>query len=398
MISDYKLKRRWKFGLLLAAACIAVFTMVYTNFLVKKLSLEEKKKMQQWADANKLLTGNADLSSETINYLFNIIRDNKTIPVILTDEKGNINSAVNIDSLRIKDTLYLRRQIEVMKSENEPITFRYDAEDSTKTNTLYFRESTLLRQLRFYPFIQLSIISLFLLVSYLAFSASRKSEQNKVWLGMSKETAHQLGTPISSLMAWMEFVKSNNYQMDEEVASEMDKDLRRLGLVTERFSKIGSSPMLSLEDLKPVIENAFDYMRKRSSHKVTFNVTSADQVTFLCEINVPLFEWVIENLCKNAIDAMNGEGRIDCHLERNPKGIIIDLSDTGKGLSKNQFQTIFKPGYTTKKRGWGMGLSLVKRIVEDYHSGEIFVKSSEPNKGTTFRIILKAHPQVAPLT
>ena len=215
---------------------------------------------------------------------------------------------------------------------------------------------------------------------------------------MSKETAHQLGTPISSLMAWMEFVKSNNYQMDEEVASEMDKDLRRLGLVTERFSKIGSSPMLSLEDLKPVIENAFDYMRKRSSHKVTFNVTSADQVTFLCEINVPLFEWVIENLCKNAIDAMNGEGRIDCHLERNPKGIIIDLSDTGKGLSKNQFQTIFKPGYTTKKRGWGMGLSLVKRIVEDYHSGEIFVKSSEPNKGTTFRIILKAHPQVAPLT
>ena len=276
-----------------------------------------------------------------------------------------------------------------MQSKNDSIKFYFDPSDSTRYNVLYYKESLILQQLRYYPFVQLGIIALFLLVSYLAFSASRRSEQNKVWLGMSKETAHQLGTPISSLMAWMEMIKTDREHIDPTLVEEMDKDLQRLNLITERFSKIGSEPILKEANLSEVVSSALDYMEKRSSKKVLFGFYTNDAADSICKLNIPLFEWVIENLTKNAIDAMDGEGTITCAMHVSGKNVIIDFTDTGKGLKTNQFKTIFKPGFTTKKRGWGMGLSLVKRIIEAYHEGKIYVRGSELNRGTTIRIELK---------
>lgn len=374
---------------------IGVFTMLYTNFLVKQLAAEERRKMQQWADAYRLISSIEDPGSETLNYLLNnVIRANKTIPVILVDEKGNINSANNFDTLRENDEKFLKgpflkKELADMQQNHDSIKFYFDPSDSTRFNVLYYKESVILKQLRYYPLIQLSIITLFLLVSYLAFSASRRSEQNKVWLGMSKETAHQLGTPISSLMAWMEILKSENKTVENGLLTEMEKDLQRLNVVTERFSKIGSEPVLEEANIADVTYHALDYMQKRSSQKIVFHFDADNAKESMCMLNIPLFEWVIENLTKNAIDAMNGEGNISCVMHDAGKTIIINFSDTGKGLKKYQYNTIFKPGFTTKKRGWGMGLSLVKRIIESYHKGRIYVRHSEPGKGTTFRIELR---------
>jgi hypothetical protein len=393
--SIYQRKRRWKLWLLLTAIAIGVFTMLYTNFLVRRLSEEERHKMQQFADANKLIISSSEeLNSETLNYLLKIIRNNRTIPVVLIDEKGNINSATNFDTIKEKDpdflkSDYMKKELEHMRLHNDSIKFYFDPSDSSRYNVLYYKESVILKQLRYYPFIQLSVITLFLVVAYLAFSASRRSEQNKVWLGMSKETAHQLGTPISSLMAWMEMIKSDREHIDPYLIDEMDKDLHRLSLVTERFSKIGSEPVLQEAPIATVVENALDYMRRRSSQKVHFNFNADGARDAICMINIPLFDWVVENLTKNAIDAMDGEGTITCTMKIYGKYVIIDFADTGKGLRKEQFNNIFKPGFTTKKRGWGMGLSLVKRIIEIYHEGKIGVRQSEIGKGTVFRIELK---------
>lgn len=393
--SIYDRKKRWKIWLFFVAIAIGIFTLLYTNFMVKKLSAEERNKMQQWADAYRLITSDEDLSSGTQNYLLNsVIRANKTIPVILADEKGNINSVLNFDSVRDSDPdflkgAYMQKQLLLMQSKNDSIKFYFDPSDSTRYNVLYYKESVILQQLRYYPFVQLGIIALFLLVSYLAFSASRRSEQNKVWLGMSKETAHQLGTPISSLMAWMEMIKTDREHIDPTLVEEMDKDLQRLNLITERFSKIGSEPILKEANLSEVVSSALDYMEKRSSKKVLFGFYTNDAADSICKLNIPLFEWVIENLTKNAIDAMDGEGTITCAMHLSGRHVIIDFTDTGKGLKTNQFKTIFNPGFTTKKRGWGMGLSLVKRIIEAYHEGKIYVRSSEINRGTTIRIELK---------
>ncbi len=394
-LSIYDRKKRWKIWLFFVAIAIAIFTLLYTDYMVKKLSSEERSKMQQWADAYRLITSDEDLSSGTQNYLLNsVIRANRTIPVILADEKGNINSVLNFDSVKDSDpeflkSAYIVKQLHQMQSSSDSIKFYFDPSDSTRYNILYYKESTILQQLRYYPFVQLGIIALFLLVSYLAFSASRRSEQNKVWLGMSKETAHQLGTPISSLMAWMEMIKSDRANIDLTLVEEMDKDLQRLNLITERFSKIGSEPILKEANVCEVVSMALDYMSKRSSNKVIFIFEKNNASDSLCMLNIPLFEWVIENLTKNAIDAMNGEGKITCSLTDLGNHIILDFSDTGKGLKTTQFKAIFNPGFTTKKRGWGMGLSLVKRIVESYHRGKIYVRHSEVNKGTKIRIQLR---------
>ncbi|MFN4082772.1 MAG: sensor histidine kinase [Bacteroidia bacterium] len=382
MQSSYERKRIWKMLLLLAAMAIGVFSLWYTNRLVKALAIQEEKKITLWANATKQLIN----SEGDINFLLDIIKDNETIPTILVDDNGNIITTRNLDSTRINDTAYLARQLEEMKAEHEPIVISYDNE---RYNYLYYKNSTILLSLKRYPYIQLALIAFFAIMSYLALSSSRRAEQNQVWVGMSKETAHQLGTPISSLKEWINLLKETDEQAKENIISELNRDIQRLELITERFSKIGSEPVLKAENLDLVVEKSIAYLQKRVSSKVKFSVNIATPGNW-AYINIPLFDWVMENLCKNAVDAMNGSGSININLNHNNEFVYIDISDTGKGIPRSKFKTVFKPGYTTKKRGWGLGLSLVKRIIKDYHKGKIFVKQSEPGKGTTFRIILKS--------
>lgn len=381
----YEQKLRWKRILFIVALCIGSFSLWYTNKLVKKLATEEEKKVLLWANATKQLI-NANESTD-INFLLDIIKDNTTIPVILVDNENNIIANRNLDSLRINDNNYLQKQLVLMKSEHEPIRILYD-EMHQKYNYLYYRNSIILNQLKLYPLYQLSIIALFVLVAYLAFSYARRSEQNQVWVGMSKETAHQLGTPISSLNGWLNLLRDKDTTNKETILNEFEKDIKRLELITERFSKIGSVPVLSAIRINDVIQKAVDYLKSRTSSQVEYEVVANDQDA-LAMVNVPLFDWVVENICKNAIDAMSGKGKITIVILTEADKVYIDIQDTGKGIPPANRKTVFKPGYTTKKRGWGLGLSLAKRIIEDYHNGKIFVKSSIVDKGTTFRIILK---------
>jgi signal transduction histidine kinase len=383
-LNIYSQKQRWKLLLLVAAIAIGALSLWYTQQLVSKLQIEEKKKMELWAEATqRLATMDINEGTYDLGFISNVISSNTTIPVILADDKGNVNSFLNLDSAKaLTQPNYLKEQIAEMKQQHEPIEIVINA---SLKNFLYYKDSILLSKLRYYPFFQLGVISLFLLVSYLAFSNSRKAEQNQVWVGMAKETAHQLGTPLSSLMAWLELMKLKGG--NEEYTAEIEKDIHRLQTITERFSKIGSAPSLNKEKIFTVLEDVVNYHRKRTSEKVVFQLTAAD-ADAAAPINVPLFEWVIENLVKNAIDAMDGDGSINVHITDQQQFVYIDITDSGKGIAKNAFKTIFKPGFTTKKRGWGLGLSLSKRIVEDYHGGELFVKHSELKKGTTFRIVL----------
>jgi signal transduction histidine kinase len=270
-----------------------------------------------------------------------------------------------------------------MKDYSDPVVIELSEET---TQYLYFRESDILRNLRYYPLVQLVVIIIFILVAYFAFSATQRAEQNQVWVGMSKETAHQLGTPISSLMAWIELLKLQN--IDEKIIMEFESDTKRLEKITERFSKIGSKPELLETNLIEVLNSTVSYLKTRSSKRVTFETSFNDDNKVLVPLNGALFSWVIENLCKNAIDAMENNGKITLALKVKDENVILDITDTGKGVPKSQFKTIFQPGFSTKKRGWGLGLSLAKRIVENYHSGKIFIKWSELGKGTTFRIVL----------
>jgi signal transduction histidine kinase len=352
--------------------------------LVQKLATEEEKKVLLWANATKQLI-NANENTD-INFLLDIIKDNETIPVILVDDNGNITAHRNLDSAKAEDKKYLEIQLAEMKAQREPIKILYD-ELNKKYNYLYYKNSIILTQLKQYPYYQLSIIALFVLVAYLAFSYSRKSEQNQVWVGMSKETAHQLGTPISSLNGWINLLRDANEAGKEEILQEFEKDVKRLELITERFSKIGSAPVLEAQNIFEVMQRAVDYLRTRSSSQVKFSVTSIDEDA-LALVNVPLFDWVVENICKNAIDAMSGTGSINVHISTEADKVYIDIQDNGKGIPPSKQKTVFKPGYTTKKRGWGLGLSLTKRIIEDYHRGKVFVKESAVEKGTTFRIVL----------
>lgn len=318
------------------------------------------------------------------SFISEVAVNSASVPVIYTDStKQNVLAYGNIDSLKIQDPAFLSSTISLMEQQNTPIEVEFG--DGGKSY-IFYQESTLLTQLKYYPFIMFGIIGVFLIVAYLLFSTARRVEQNQVWVGMAKETAHQLGTPLSSLMAWLEYLRSKG--LDPETAIEIEKDVKRLETITERFSKIGSVPKLDTVDVVKVMNDAVNYMKLRTSKNVNFSITAYNDKEVFAQLNVPLFEWVIENLIRNAVDAMNGNGSILISISDQTQFVYIDISDTGKGIPKSKYKTIFEPGFTTKQRGWGLGLSLTKRIIENYHSGKIFVKGSEIDKGTTFRIVL----------
>jgi signal transduction histidine kinase len=377
----YNKKLWWKISLLFAAVAIGISSLYYTNLLVKKLSLEEKKKVELWAEATRQL-GSSDLDNKDFSFLLQVIQNNRTVPVILTDSSDYIISYRNLDSVKAINEKYLKDQLNLMKHEHKRIVIDLDGKNK---NYIYYKESNLLHQLIYYPYIQLGVILMFIMVAYLAFSSSRKAEQNQVWVGLTKETAHQLGTPTSSLMAWSELIKEKD--VDPALIHELEKDVKRLEIITDRFSKIGSNPTLKLANLAEVILSAVEYLQSRTSDKIKFNFNFPSE-KIIVPLSNSLFEWVIENICKNAVDAISGQGEIGISLKSGKKKLFVDISDNGKGIPKSKFNTIFKPGYTTKTRGWGLGLSLAKRIVENYHQGKIFVLNSEIGKGTTFRIIL----------
>ncbi len=377
----YTQKQRWKILLLIAALLIGSASLWYTNRVVKKLSEEERKKIELWAEATRKLADVNELNAD-INFLSNVISNNTTIPVIWADDQYKVISYRNLDSTKALNKVWLQEQCNNMKLANQPIEIKIG---KNLVQYILYSDSELLLRLRYYPFFQLGVITLFLFVSYLAFSTSRKAEQNQVWVGMAKETAHQLGTPLSSLVAWLELLKMKG--LNTEYSVEIEKDLQRLQTITDRFSKIGSAPALSKVNIYDVMDHSIAYIRTRASGKVIFDLKRPANEVHV-PLNVPLFDWVVENLLKNAIDAMSGAGTITVSILDQQQFIYIDLSDTGKGVPKSSYKTIFKPGYTTKSRGWGLGLSLSKRIIEEYHNGHIFVKNSEMSKGTTFRIVL----------
>ncbi|HNX54283.1 MAG TPA: HAMP domain-containing sensor histidine kinase [Prolixibacteraceae bacterium] len=379
----YNKKRRWKILLLLLATIIGAGAFFYTNWLIKNMATEERKSVELWAEATQRLASPDLNSNQDITFLNNIIVKNTSIPIIITDSLNNINGNRNITLNESNKDKVLARELEKMKEQNAPIIITISEHEK---QYLYYRDSIMLQNLKFYPIVQFGVIFLFILVAYLAFSSSRKAEQNQVWVGMSKETAHQLGTPISSLMAWVELLKMQN--IDEKLIQEFEKDTQRLQKITERFSKIGSIPELVPTDVADTIRSTVEYLKTRSSAKVRFVLDFDQEIVYRVPLNSALFSWVIENLCKNAIDAMNNAGTIQITISEKADQVFIDVADTGKGISKAHFKTVFQPGFTTKKRGWGLGLSLAKRIVENYHKGKIFLKHSEINKGTTFRIAL----------
>lgn len=377
----YRKKQRWKLILLMAAVLIGVGSLWYTNGLVHDIEVTERQKMELWAEAIRIMNL-ADFETG-LAFPFSVIESNTHIPVILTDSDGNILSHRNLDSIKATHPGYLERQLKLAKEENDSLIINLG---SNEVQYLFYRDSILLRRLIFFPYVQLGVIMLFILVSYIAFSVSRKAEQNEVWTGMSKETAHQLGTPISSLMGWMELLKQSD--LDPGMVKEMGKDAARLEKITDRFSKIGSKPALKEADLTKILSESLEYMRNRGPESVEY-ILDIPPKPVRVNLNETLFEWVIENLCKNATDAIEGGGRVLIHAVETESGVIIDVEDTGKGIPKSKYRTIFKPGYTTKKRGWGLGLSLSKRIIESYHHGKIFVLSSIPFDSTVIRIILK---------
>jgi len=386
MMSIYSKKQQWKLILFFVAVLIGGSSLLYTNFLVNKLDLEERKKIELWAEATDQL---ANSGMGPINNVLatRIIQENSTIPIILTNEVGEIIGSRNIIKSKNANSKYLQSDLERMKKIHEPIQIEVKMGDKViLTQYLYYDDSYLLKQLRYYPALQLLVIFLFIMVSYIAFSRSRKSEQNQVWAGMAKETAHQIGTPLSSMMAWLEILKNKKELND--ITKELDKDVHRLTTITERFSKIGSKPKLDLTNIYDCFKETLAYLKNRISEKVSIGLSSNNE-NLLIPINRALFEWVIENTCKNAVDAMKGEGQIDIQLMEEAEYLKIYIIDSGKGLNKSDFRSVFKPGYSSKKRGWGLGLSLSKRIIEEYHGGKIYVKSSELNKGTTFCISLK---------
>jgi len=340
--------------------------------------------MELWAEAIRLFAAEpAEGVQMDYTLSLKVIEGNTNIPVVLIDNKGNILDYKNLDVPENADTSELKEATQKIIRKNKSIEIRINEKIS---QYIFYDDSSFLKKLTYFPFIQLLVMFVFLIVTLYALSTSKRAEQERVWVGLSKETAHQLGTPISSLMAWVELLKLKN--LDENLLNEISKDTQRLHTIAERFSKIGSSPEPTPQNIKSALESSVQYMRDRSSRKITFT-THVPEKDLLVYLNIPLFEWVIENLCKNAIDAMDATGKIDITLIPGEKDLVIDVSDTGKGIAKANFKTVFKPGYTTKERGWGLGLSLVKRIIEENHNGKIFVKSSEIGKGTTFRMILK---------
>ncbi len=384
-LNKYQVKSLLKFMLLIVALSIVAVSLLYTDNLAKQLKEEERAKVALWAEATRLIATMEEDDNFDVTYALSVIKANNTIPVIVTLQDGTVIASRNIDSSQESDPSYINQTIKQMKESNDPIIAGLYEDQNI---VIYYENSILFTKLKLYPYVQLVIIAVFLLVSYYAFSYSKRSEQNQVWVGMSKETAHQLGTPISSLMAWMDVIEAQDGQMTEEVRQEIQNDIKRLELITERFSKIGSEPVLSPVKLTEVVDETVGYLSKRLSSKISFDVVD-QTVDSTVHLNVPLFAWVLENLTKNAADAMSGEGAMTYEISETDRNVFLEVSDTGKGIPSGRFKTIFEPGFTTKKRGWGLGLSLVKRIVENYHNGTIHVKESNPGVKTTFRITLK---------
>jgi signal transduction histidine kinase len=349
---------------------------------VTKLKSQERKNVELWAEATSML--NLSDPDQNVDFIISsIIENNNTVPVILTDESDSIIASRNFDGTKLNDYAFLKKNLNRIKQKNKPIVINLD---KGHFNLIYYKDSIILTMLIYYPYIQLGIIILFILVSYLAFSSSRKAEQNQVWVGMSKETAHQLGTPTSSLAGWIEVLQHKYPEI--AITKELALDVQRLEKVTERFSRIGSKPLLSRENIILTISKTIDYLKLRSSSKVRFITDFNINDEVLVPVNSALFEWVIENVSKNAIDAMEGSGEITIRVSQTEKNALIDISDTGKGIPKSALKKIFNAGFTTKQRGWGLGLSLAKRIIDEYHHGKIFVRQSEIGKGSCIRIIL----------
>ena len=399
-MNPYEQKRRWKFILLAFAVVIAGASLWYTNYLVKNISVAERTRAEVWARSTRNIIAMPDINDEYITFIYSI-RDSLAVPAIVADSADNIiyyrgldtlktNFALEADSSVKYDPKYFKEQLREMKNQHQPFVLDLTSPGNAKWY-VYYKDSLLLTQLRVFPYIQLTVIALFLLVAYLVFSSARRSEQDQVWVGMAKETAHQLGTPISSLMAWVELLKSKFNADQDPLILEMENDVKRLEMVADRFSKIGSKPVLQNHGVFEVASVFTDYFKVRVSDKIKFVVSGDEQVEAL--INIPLFDWVLENLLKNAVNAIEGSGTIELNITENlvKEQVFIDVSDTGQGISRLKFDTIFQPGYTTRKRGWGLGLSLTKRIIENYHQGQIFVRDSEIGKGTIFRIILKSN-------
>ncbi len=391
MANLYDKRRIWKTVFLAVSLVLVAFFLNTSNNLVDDLAVQERERMEIWANATKALTS---AQSSDIDFYLSIIKNNDNIPVLLVDDKDNILMSRNFndlpepvdslmpDNLSDANRAFLAEKLKELKTTRNHIPIRID--DHT-TQHIYYEDSTLLTSMSYFPRIQLGVMILFVIIVYFAVMSTKKAEQNKVWVGLSKETAHQLGTPISSLMAWVQMLEATG--VDKEIVADMDKDVNRLSMIADRFSKIGSKPEMKLTSLCTAVSQGLDYMRARISTSVSLSINLPDNDcnVMMCR---PLFEWVMENLCKNAVDAMQGKGALNVVVGSDKNSAYIEVTDTGKGIARKNFKTVFSPGFTTKKRGWGLGLTLAKRIIEEYHDGKIFVKSSELGVGTTFRIDL----------
>lgn len=388
MANIYELRRYGKIAFLIASASVVALFLYFSNGLISDLSAQERERMEIWADATKQIisatSGTGNAGGTDIDFLLSIIQRNTTIPVLLTDSQGNIlqhrNFKLPATEGDPRNDEFLKERLDRLRGSSNTIRIELAPGE---THYLYYEDSTLLRRLSVFPYIQLLVMLAFIAVVYFAVLSTKKAEQNKVWVGLSKETAHQLGTPISSLMAWMELLPDMG--VDPDTVAEMNKDVNRLSTIASRFSKIGSAPRMEPADLNVITSEASGYMATRISSKISLrcNTAAGTLPVMAC---APLLAWVIENLVKNAVDAMDGNGNITVETKSTLTGASIEISDTGKGISRKNFDTIFRPGYTTKKRGWGLGLTLARRIIEEYHGGRIYVARSAPGAGTTFRI------------
>jgi len=373
----------WRFVVLIIATAIVCGTIFYTRYLARKIEKEERQRVEEWVQSSQVMQQSQESYSITLANMISV--NNEDIPLIATDEKDSIIDSRNIDTKKLAaDPGYLKKKFSDLKSQNPPIP--WPISDTPKiTYYVYYGNSPLLTEVQYYPVVQLLVVALFIVLIVSLITTQSKSTQNQVWAGMAKETAHQMGTPLTSLQGWMEMLRE--IPGNEPIIEDIEKDVFRLKLVSDRFGKIGSTPQLETTMLKPLIEDMVVYMKRRASGKVQFQIKQDnDDIEVL--ISPTLFNWVLENLLKNALDAMEGAGKITVSVTQQASSVFIDVTDTGKGISTANIKKVFKPGFTTKKRGWGLGLSLSKRIMEQYHRGELFVKTSEPGKGTTFRIVI----------
>lgn len=365
------------------AVVISAISLAYSNYLVEKLSEQERQRVELYAEATRRFAQTTNMN-EDLTFVSEVITKNENIPVILTDENDSIISHKNLNEERAQRGQYLQNRLAEMKETHAPVII--DILNGKILRKVYYDDSTLLNMLFWFPYVQLGVFGVFVLMAYMAFSSSRRAEQNRVWVGMSKETAHQLGTPISSLIAWVELMKAE--MKCDEFANEMSEDLKRLETIVERFSKVGAVPILKPTSLNDSIEESVAYMKRRTSNRISISFNSSQTGEVVVPLNKALFNWVIENIIKNSVDAITGDGMIEISLSEEKKQIAVDIKDNGKGISRSRHRSIFQPGITSKQRGWGLGLSLAKRIINEYHKGNIFVKWSEPEKGTILRILL----------